>query len=36
MKSLNVLDAFSFAGCTKNFKFESVMIVQAHTNDEEN
>ena len=30
MKSLNVLDAFSSTGCTKSFKFERVMIVQAH------
>ena len=33
MKSLNVLDAFSSAGCTKSFKFERVIIVQAHTHD---
>ena len=33
MKSLNVLDAFSSAGCTKIFKFERVMIVQPHTHD---
>ena len=25
-----ILDAFSSAGCTKSFKFERVMIVQAH------
>ena len=36
MKSLNVLDAFSSAGCTKSFKFERVMIVQAHTHEREN
>jgi hypothetical protein len=33
MKSLDVLDAFSPAGCTKSCKFERVMIVQAHTHD---
>ena len=27
MKSLNVLDAFSFSGCTKSSKFEGVTIV---------
>ena len=36
MKSLNVLDAFSLAGCTKSFKFERVIIVEAHTHDGEN
>ena len=36
MKSLNVSDAFSSAGCTKSFKFERVMIVQAQTHDREN
>ena len=36
MKSLNVLDAFSSAGCAKSFKFEKVMIVQAHTHDGKN
>ena len=36
MKSLNILDAFSSACCTKSFKFERVMIVQAHTHDGEN
>ena len=35
MKSLNVLDAFSSASCTKSSKFEKVMIVQTHTHDEE-
>ena len=36
MKSLNVLDAFLSTGYTKSLKFERVMIVQAHTHDEEN
>ena len=36
MKSLNVLDAFSSADCAKSFKFERVMIVQAHTHDGKN
>jgi hypothetical protein len=36
MKSLNVLDAFSSPGCTKNSKFERVMIVQTHARDGEN
>ena len=36
MKSLHVLDAFSSACCTKSFKFERVVIVQAHTHDGKN
>ena len=36
MKSLNVLDAFSSAGCTKSSKFERVMVVQKHAYDREN
>ena len=36
MKSLNVLDAFSSAGCTKSSKLERVMIVQTHTHDGKN
>ena len=36
MKSLNVLDAFSSTSYAKRFKFETVMIVQAHTHDGEN
>ena len=36
MKSLGVLDTFSFAGCTKILKFERVMILQTHAHDEEN
>ena len=35
MKSLNVLDTFSFDGCTKKSKFERVMIVQTHAYDRE-
>ena len=36
MKSLNVLDTFSSAGCTKSYKLERVMIVQTHTHDGNN
>ena len=36
IKSVSVLDAFSPAGYTESFKFERVMIVQAHTHDGEN
>ena len=36
MNSLNVLDAFLPAGCTICFKFERVMIIQAHTHEWEN
>jgi hypothetical protein len=36
MKSLNDLDACSSTGCTKSFKFERVMIVQAHTHEGKN
>ena len=30
MKNLNVLDAFSSAGCTKSFKFERVIVQAPH------
>ena len=36
IKSLNVLDTFLSAGCTKSSKFEKVMIVQTHGGDKEN
>ena len=36
MKSLNVLYAFSSTSYTESYKFEKVMIVQAHTHDGEN
>ena len=36
IKSLSVLDVFSSPGCTKNSKFERVMIVQTHVYDEKN
>ena len=36
MKSWDVLDDFSPVGCTNSFKFERVMIVQAHTHDGKN
>ena len=36
MKSLNILDTFLSAGCTKSSKFERVMIVQTHAHDEGN
>ena len=35
MKSLSVVDDFSFPGCTKSSKFEKVMIVQTHGDDRE-
>ena len=34
IKSVSVLDAFSFPGCTRSSKFERVMIVQTHVYDE--
>ena len=36
IKTLSVLDAFSFPDCTKSSKFERVMIVQTHVYDEKN
>jgi len=36
IRNLNVLDIFSSSGYSKNFKFEKVMIIQAHTHDGEN
>ena len=36
IKSLNVLDTFLSAGCTKSSKFEKVMIGQTHGDDREN
>ena len=36
IKSLNVLDAFSSAGCAKSSQLERVMIVQTHTHDGKN
>ena len=36
IKSLNVLDTFLSAGCTKSSKFEKVMIVQTHAHDGKN
>jgi hypothetical protein len=36
MKSLNVVNAFSSTGCTKSFKFERVLVVQTHADNEEN
>jgi hypothetical protein len=36
IKSLNVLDTFLSAGCTKSSTFEKVMIVQTQDGDREN
>ena len=36
IKSWSVLDTFSSDGCTKSSKFETVMIVQTHADNEEN
>ena len=36
MKSLNVLDAFAFAGRAKSSKFERVMIIRTHPHEEGN
>ena len=36
IKSLNVLDTFLSAGCTKSFTFDKVMFVQTHGDNREN
>ena len=36
IKSLSVLDTFSSSACTKNSKFEKVIIVQTHGDDLKN